>query len=222
MLELNWATSKAAKYACEKWHYSGKMPNVQTKIGVWERKQFKGVILFGIGAGQSTRGEKYGLARRGEVAELVRIALKDHETPVSKMVAIAIKMMKKKNQGIRLVISFADEMGQGHIGSIYQAGNWIYTGSYNADNGFIIYGKKVHSRTRRKNWVYNLEWLQKNIDPNTIQVKEAKKHRYLMPLDKEIKQRIQKLAKPYPKRVKQAMADNQLAQRKCDTYLHAP
>jgi len=34
LLELNWATSKAAKYACEKWHYSGKMPNVQTKIGM--------------------------------------------------------------------------------------------------------------------------------------------------------------------------------------------
>jgi hypothetical protein len=34
------------------------------------------------------------------------------------------------------------------------------------------------------------------------------KHKYLMPLDKEMSAKIAPLAKPYPKRVKQAMVDS--------------
>ena len=34
-------------------------------------------------------------------------------------------------------------------------------------------------------------------------VKGAQKHRYLMPLDAEMKERILPLSKPYPKRVKE-------------------
>jgi len=222
LLKLDWATSKAAKYACENWHYSKIMPNCQTRIGVWEDNQFKGVILFGIGAGNSTRGEKYGLARRGEVAELVRVALRDHKAPVSKMIAIAIKMMKRRNSGIKLVISFADEMSQGHVGGIYQAGNWIYAGTFEGDDGWIIHGKVLHNKTiHSKGWKQTKEWLQKNIDPN-VKKNATKKHRYLMPLDKNIKERIMHLSKPYPKRVKQAMTDDQSEQRQGSTDLHAP
>ena len=50
----------------------------------------------------------------------------------------------------------------------------------------------------------------------------AGKHRYLMPLDKSMSDKIQQLAKPYPKRVKQAMTGDQPEQRRRDTDPPAP
>jgi hypothetical protein len=58
--------------------------------------------------------------------------------------------------------------------------------------------------------------------PDVKKVKGSSKHRYLMPLDKEMSAKIAPLAKPYPKRVKQAMTGNQPEQRRRDTDPPAP
>jgi hypothetical protein len=222
MLKLDWATHKAAKYACENWHYSGSLPTAQCKIGVWERGRFVGVLVFGTGAGNSTRGEQYGLTRAGQVAELVRVALRDHKAPVSKMLAIAIRMVKAKYTGLELLISFADEMGQGHHGGIYQATNWLYAGTFEGDGGWIIRGSVVHNKTvHSKGWKQTEEWLRANIDPN-VKRNPTRKHRYLYPLNEKVRQRILPLSKPYPKRVKQATTNVQLAGRRGGTDPHAP
>lgn len=219
---LDWATTRSAQYACKNWHYSGVMPSSSVKIGVWENGRFVGVILFGLGAGNSTRGDRFGLKRKGEVAELVRVALRRHESPVSKMIAIAIRMVKKKEPGLRLIISFADEMAQGHVGGIYQAGNWIYEGTFTGDDGWVIHGKVVHNRTvHSRGWKQTHEWLSKNVDPN-VKRNATKKHRYLMPLDEEMRQRILPMARPYPKRVKQATDGDQPDGRRGSTDPHAP
>jgi hypothetical protein len=203
-LRIDWATSKAAKYACENWHYTGYLPSASCRIGVWEEGTFKGVVLFGIGAANATRGEKYGLKRKGEVAELVRIALRDHVAPVSRIVAIALKMMKGANPGVRMVVSFADQ-SQGHHGGIYQAGNWVYSGRSVGDHEFFVRGKIMHPKTLHSmGWRQSEEWLIQHIDPKAKKIKAAGKHRYLMPLDAEMRDRIAPLAKPYPKRPKQA------------------
>lgn len=200
-LKLDWCSWAAAKYAVERWHYTKRMPCAGVKIGVWEDCKFIGAVLFGLGAGNSTRGDSYGLARSHEVAELVRVALKhDHKTPVSRIVAIALRMLKSQSPGLRLVISFADEMGQGHLGGIYQAGNWIYAGTFEGDGGFVIHGKIMHSKTvYSKGWVQNVEWLREHVDPRCEKA-PTKKHRYLMPMDDEIRERIRPLSKPYPKK----------------------
>src|SRR4051812_47005478 len=108
-LRLDWATGAAAKFACERWHYTGSLPNAGVRIGVWEGGVFAGVILFGIGAGRSTDGSRYGLRRANEVAELVRVALKPgHVHPVSRCVSIAVRMLRRQSPNLRLLISFAD------------------------------------------------------------------------------------------------------------------
>ena len=58
--------------------------------------------------------------------------------------------------------------------------------------------------------------------PDVQIVKGSSKHRYLMPLDDEMRKRILPLAKPYPKRAKQAMASSPEAQRQGGTDPHAP
>jgi len=95
-------------------------------IGVWENRDFIGSILFGLGSGKSTLGKAHGL-QLFQMAELVRVALYRHQTPVSRIVSIAVKMLRKQSPGIKLLVSFADPL-QNHHGGIYQAMNWIYTG----------------------------------------------------------------------------------------------
>jgi hypothetical protein len=195
-LKIDWATHESAKYAVENWHYSKRMPSGKlVKIGVWENETFIGVVIFGLGATPNL-SKTYNLTMT-ECCELTRIALRDHITPVSRIVAISIRLLKKQSPGIRLVVSFADS-DQGHIGGIYQAGNWIYSGSPKLDS-WIIHGKKIHPRSVVMKFGTQAESEIKKIDPNARKT-WGFKHRYLMPLDEETKMRIQHLSKPYPKR----------------------
>ena len=209
-LVVDWATHKAATHAVMNWHYSRKMPKAKlVRVGAWEDRRFIGVVLFGSGAGNSTNGSQYGLATSGQVAELVRVALRDHQTPVSRIVAIAFRFLRKVNPDLRLVVSFADTT-QGHHGGIYQAGNWLYTGITSGDREFHVNGQILHPKAvYMRKWVQSETWLRENIDPAARLVKTPGKHRYLMPLDDDIRSRLQPLVKPYPKRAKQATDGDQ-------------
>jgi hypothetical protein len=46
---------------------------------------------------------------------LCRIALSKHATPVSRIISIAMKMLKREMPGIRLLVTYAD-LNQGHEG----------------------------------------------------------------------------------------------------------
>ena len=219
-LRIDWATHSAAKYACENWHYSGCIPKSKlSKVGVWENSVFIGVVIYGCGATPNL-GKPYDL-EQNQCIELVRIALTSHITPVSRIAAISTKWMHKSNPNLRLIVSFADT-SQGHHGGIYQAGNWVYSGQGAAAKFYMIRGKLTHPRT------LGSAGLKQNIDGAMRRDRNASvvivpgKHRYLMPLDAAMRAQIQPLSKPYPKRVKQAMAGVQPEQRRGSTDPHAP
>jgi hypothetical protein len=134
---------------------------------------------------------------------------------------LALKFLKRANQKLRLVVSFADQ-SQNHHGGIYQAGNWIYNGQGEAAKFYMVLGKLTHPRSiGAKGLIQNIHGARR-IDPNATVVNVPGKHRYLMPLDDEMRKRILPLSKPYPKRAKQAMASDQEKQRQCRTDPHAP
>jgi len=177
------------------------------KFGVWEDETFTGVVIFSRGA-TPLIGSPYGL-RRTQVCELTRIALRhDHRTAVSRIVAICLRLLRKHAPGLRLVVSFADE-AQGHHGGIYQAGGWIYAGASSTHayevNGIIEHPKTLHSRYGKGG--QSIPWLQRHVDENARRIDVGKKHRYLMPLDDDMRRIVANLSKPYP-RPKQAMADS--------------
>jgi hypothetical protein len=199
-LKLDWATHQAAKYACENWHYSKRMPMSKTvKIGVWENSRFIGCVIYSPGATPQI-GSPYNL-KQTEICELTRVALTEHQTEVSKILSISFRMLKKSNPGLKLLISYADPM-QAHHGGIYQASNWIYVGLTKPDcflkvNGTIEHRKTIYDRYGNQ----SLAWLQKNVDPHACRIRDEGKLKYLMALDGNMKKSIQKLRKPYPKRV---------------------
>ena len=191
VLKIDWATHEAAKFACEKWHYSQCLPAGKlVKVGVWENGKFIGVVLFSRGANNNL-GSPYDLLQI-EVCELTRIAMTKHVSPVSRIVSIAIRFLLKNSPGLRLIVSYADPM-QGHHGGVYQAGGWVYTGASQAQREVMHNGKVMHKRTANA-----LFGTIKGMEKSPVMWK----HKYLMPLDNEMRAKIAPLAKPYPKRVK--------------------
>jgi hypothetical protein len=91
------------------------------KIGVWEDGKFIGAVVFGDGL-LGPRSVVYGGVDKFKVAEIVRIALREHRHEVSRMISIAIKLLRKRCPGIELIVAFADR-AENHHGGIYQASN---------------------------------------------------------------------------------------------------
>jgi hypothetical protein len=193
-LRLDWATHKAAKYACENWHYSGCIPKgALVQIGVWEFDKYIGCVIFGRGA-TDRLGSPYGL-KNTEVCELVRIALKKHAATVSKIISIAIRFLLKSSPNLKLIVSFADP-SEKHNGAIYQASNWTYSGKSEDCFYPVINGKVTHPR--------QLSHLKKSgviKDRKSVKhIMKPGKYRYLYPLTDDMRVLCKKLAKPYPKR----------------------
>lgn len=200
MMKLDWCSNEAATYACKRWHYSRSMPiGKLIKVGVWEENKFIGVVIFSRGA-SATLLSRYEL-NQTEGCELTRIALNKHKTPVTKIVSIALKFLQQMAPSMRLVVSFADPY-QGHAGKIYQAGNWVYSGKSSGCREFYYKGKKLHQRqTSASGIVQMFEGTMVKCPKRSdcIIVKKSGKHRYLMPLDKEMRKQIEPLSEPYPR-----------------------
>jgi hypothetical protein len=207
-LRIDWATHEAAKYAVETWHYSHVLPVPPlVKVGAWECGRFIGVVIFSRGANNNLL-KPFNLTQT-EGCELTRIALCNHKAEVSRIVRLAILFLKSKSPELRLIVSFADP-SQGHHGGVYQAGNWVYTGRQPETTEFIAPdGKQWHGRMVSKDGKIKVQgkyrscWRTDQCKP----VSKPGKHRYLMPLDKEMKARILPLSKPYPKRASSETID---------------
>jgi hypothetical protein len=196
-LKIDWCSYEAAQYAVQHWHYSRSLPCSKTaRLGVWEDAKFIGAVVFAWGANRHLAGE-YKL-KMTECTELCRVALNTHRTPVSRILSIAVKMLKHEMPGIRLLVSYAD-LNQGHEGKIYQASNWVFVGETGYEAGIMLRGKLTHRRTiNSKYGTSTVEWLQKHVDPNARRLEDRPKYKYLLPLDEEIAEHVKRLRKPYP------------------------
>ena len=195
-LVVDWCSYQAAKYAVMHWHYSRRMPvGKLVRIGAWENGQFIGAVLFARG-NTPTLGNRFGLEQT-EVCELVRVALTEHQSTVTKIVALALRMLAATNEGLRAVVSFADP-AEGHLGKIYQAGNWLYTGQSEPSWQWLHEGRWKHNREITSGAFGGI----RKVANYTLLPKRQTlgKHRYVYPLDRAMRRQIAPLAKPYPKR----------------------
>ena len=184
---------EAAKFAVERWHYSASMPNgKRVAFGVWEGGDFTGAIVFGSGANRNI-GSPYNLAL-DEICELTRIALRRHVWPVTRMGAIALKLLSKENPGLRMVVSYADP-ARGHHGGIYQGMNWLFVGRTTGTEMIKTpSGAVLHKKTFNSRYGHNSAKMD-----GYERVQGPEKLKYLYPLDDAMRRRVKPLSKPYPK-----------------------
>ena len=131
---------------------------------------------------------------QSQYAELTRVALDDHQSPVSQIVAYAIKKLRKKDSGLECLFSYADPV-QDHTGTIYQAMNWYYLGRGAKSRVGKIPGKDKWIHGRQIGRLVQTG----QIDRENVEWKSVPgKHKYVYPLNDHIKRKVQNMAEPYP------------------------
>jgi hypothetical protein len=190
-MRLEIVSNKAAKYACMNFHYAKVVPAQFMGYSVFNNKdEWCGVILFGGGASVNM-GTPFGL-RYGHYLELSRVALNGKQESTSQSISIAIKLIKKHNPTIKLLISYADK-AQFHYGVVYQATNWYFIGeSESSGKDYLFNGEWRHDRT--------LNEYSKTFLSTLLKRKRSGKRKYIYPLDKSLIPLCKSLSKPYPKK----------------------
>lgn len=188
-LKVDFCERQAAEYAVKHWHYSRAMPAGKLVcLGAWEESEFVGSVIFGRGATNHI-GRPFGLIQT-EVCELVRVAFRNHATPISKILALCVRFLKSHSPGLKLIVSYADP-AYGHYGGIYQACGWLYVGQTKPDAYHRIGSKIMHRRSVVSRY---------GTASGSIRIVSSAKYKYLMPLNAETRERLLALSKLYPKR----------------------
>jgi hypothetical protein len=192
-LKVDWCEYKAAKFAVENWHYSGCMPAIKNvNLGVWEKGDFIGAVVFSRSA-NANLGKIFGLDQ-SEYAELTRVALTTHKSPVSQIVTYAMKMLQKKDEGMRCLFSYADPV-QEHTGGIYQAMNWYYLGRGSKSRVGRVKGTEDWKHSRQIQRLVQTG----RVERDNIEWKHVPgKHKYVYPLDDKVEAKVKDMAQPYP------------------------
>ena len=210
---LKKASHKAIKYACLKFHYAKSVPVNVLGFSVFNKEnEWCGCIVYGTGANNNL-SKAYSLPQ-GSVIELVRMALNGKQESTSKALALSLRILNKYVPLCKMVVSYADK-DQNHKGIIYQATNWIYTGTSmkdKHDSSWIVNNKRYHGRII-SDWVKDRgglkgltreQFIKKYYDRNAKAYITKGKLKYIYPLTKELKDKCLKLKKPYPKNASKA------------------
>ena len=166
---------------------------------------FAGTRLLGaltLGAGPANAYSLVNCATPDYCLTLTPLWLSDElpRNSESRFIGIVTRALKR-NTRLKFLVSYADP-AQGHLGTIYQATGWVYTGLSQATPLYDIGdGRARHSRSLSHAFgSHGLAHFQRH----GIEVKlvpQQGKHRYLYFLDSTWRGRLRGTALPYPKAV---------------------
>lgn len=107
-------------------HYSGRKPQIKYAFGLFEDNILKAVCTYGVPAGRSLCVGAMGVEYYDKVIELNRLCrTEDYDKQLSRFVSYTLNYLKQFNL---LIVSYSD-LGMKHQGAIYQACNFLFTGT---------------------------------------------------------------------------------------------
>jgi hypothetical protein len=141
-------------------HYAKRIPSISYAYGLFDADELIGVVTFGSPASPFLCKGLLGEEHKTKVIELNRLCLKyNRKNEASFLVSKAIKMLPTP----KAIVSYADTK-QNHLGVIYQATNFIFTGTTKPRTDMASDDGK-HSRH--------------NLGDSTKRVDRSAKHRYV-------------------------------------------
>ena len=214
---------KVAKKMIVEYHYSKQWTKCSIALGLYQltgkqhtffdepEERLIGTICYGDPIGRHSGASISESIPREAVFELVRLFVHDGygNNIESYLIGEGFKWLKKNRKDIKALISYSDPQ-QGHVGTIYQATNWIYQGNRIRPNDSWLFkweedGKWQHGRTIFPYYGTNdIEKMRDLVDKDFWVKKELRKHRYVYLLgNKSDKRKALKNLKhpqlPYPK-----------------------
>lgn len=180
-------------------HYAKRIPQIMFAFGLYEENELVGIVTYGIPASPALCMGICGKEYSDKVLELNRVCLLNNDkNQASFLVANSIKLLPKPS----IVVSYADT-GKGHIGYVYQATNFLYTGlSANRVDWTVKGLEHKHSKTLSDGMT--LESIKEKYGDNFYYSERSRKHRYIyFHGNKTQKKKMNSLLKygiePYPK-----------------------
>lgn len=127
-------------------HYSRKCPGVRFAFGLYEPEKLVGCVIFSIPASYTLCRGVCGIEFSKNVIELSRLVITTGtKNAASFCIGRALRLLSNS-----VVVSYADcNSHVGHVGYVYQATNWIYTGQGSAEPIWEMKDGTVVSYTRR-------------------------------------------------------------------------
>jgi hypothetical protein len=106
-------------------HYAKRMCPISFAFGLYDDERLVGVVTYGVPASPSLCMGVCGIDNKDKVLELNRLCLNDGlKNGASFLVSKSLQMLPKPT----IVVSYADT-AMGHVGYIYQASNFLFTGT---------------------------------------------------------------------------------------------
>jgi hypothetical protein len=138
-----------------------------------DTNEIEGVIIYGRGPSGSVFNSICGKEEAKNVIELTRLWVKDGLPKNCESYLIGNTLHKT---GYDIIVSFADS-SQNHIGTVYQATNWIYLGLTKAVLEYKLKGVVTHQYKWFKG--YSIKELKEFYGDDLYLAPRSRKHRYV-------------------------------------------
>lgn len=194
-------------------HYARRMCPISYSFGAYKDTELVGVVTYGTPASSPLRDGVAGKKWASYVLELNRLCCVSEKNMASLLVGRSLRMLPRPS----FVVSYADT-AQGHVGYIYQATNFLYTGLSAKRTDWKVKGKEhLHGATvadESRGQLNRAEWMRAKYGDDFYLEERPRKHRYVYVCGNK-KQRAEMLddlrykVEPYPKGLSKRYDANQ-------------
>ena len=190
---------RIAKQIIVRHHYLHTLPGgTCLAFGILIQRSLAGALTLGVGSTNAHRLVEG--ASPENCLSLTRLWMSDDLPPnsESRVLGIVIRGLRR-HTNIKFLVTYADP-SQGHVGTIYQATNWVYTGVSSAMSRYDVGdGKPRHSRSLGHSFgTHSVRYFAAH-GVKIKMVPQTAKHRYLFFLDSSWRGRLAVPHLPYPK-----------------------
>jgi hypothetical protein len=193
-------------YETEPWllkkHCAKRFPPISFAFGLYEENILTGVCTYGIPSSAALREGIAGADNAKFVIELNRLCIESkNKNAASFLVGRSLRLLPKPS----IVVSYADT-AQNHVGYVYQACNFIYTGLSAKRTDWKVKGMEhLHSQTiidiSKNADGSRVEFMREKFGDDFYLLERSRKHRYIYVTgkNKELVNAIKYAQQPYPK-----------------------
>lgn len=158
-------------------HYAQRMCPISHAFGLFDGHKMVGVVTYGTPASSPLKEGVCGEAWYGSVLELNRLCCNQGKNFCSILVGRSLALLPKPS----IVVSYADT-SMGHVGYVYQATNFIYTGLSAKRTDWNIEGIESHGYTvadKSRGMENRAQWMRETFGDRFSLKDRPRKHRYV-------------------------------------------
>ena len=181
-------------------HYLHRKAPCSFSFGLFDDEEMIGVICYGTPSSAPLRSGVCGPEEKNNVIELTRLWIKDGtpKNSESYLIGNTIPLVNKE-----IIVSYA-EIGAGHVGTVYQATNWIYTGLSAKRTNWTVDGLDKHCQTLADR--FTSRQIREHYGERFSLQERPRKHRYVYfncgkKRKKDLPGKLRYPIEQYPKRI---------------------